>query len=345
MRFIFALLLFTSIYSSTFSQVVNKNQWTLIHERTADWCPFCGGWGWDFKESILSAFENRNVIFLAVHHSGGLQTPTSKNFTENFGGVSQPVFFEGSQSIGVNSSNMTTALDDLKAVVEYNDLNLAFAGVGITAQLDDQNTLKVDATVEILQDIPNGTYYLGLYLVEDIMHNQTGKSGLVLHENVLTKSFFTEDFGNLLGSGPIQAGKTFNFSANLPNIQSNVGNLKVAGIIWARPENDKYIFHNGNMVPVSKISSSNEVTRATFSLIGYQTESGALQVSVNSEKTMGTSTLSVFDASGKIIETLPISRIESGQNTYSLRNIYSSGIVYVTLTSGQEKITKAVVVE
>lgn len=344
MRFILVFLLSATMLTSVHSQVVNKSQWTLVHERTADWCPYCGGWGWDFKESILSNFANRNVLFLAVHHSGGLQTPTSTTFTENFGGVSQPVFFEGSNNMGVNSSNMVKSLEELGAIVEYNDLVPPYAGVGVLAQLDDQKNLRVDASIEVLENIPNGNFYFGLYLVEDIMHSQTGKSGIVLHENVLTKSFFTEDFGKFVGTAPLQKGQTFNFTANLSNVQGKVEDLKVAGIIWSKVDNVKYHFFNGNLVSVSKISATDDITTA-FKINGYQSESGALKVEVQTKKVLNNPTLSVVDVSGKVLETLAISKIDVGSQTFGLRKEFSQGLVYITLTSGGERVTKALVVE
>ena len=79
------ILLFTLfIFSQASAQVVSTKNWTLIHERTASWCPYCGTWGWDMKEQILNKFANENSVFMAVHYSGDLLNPVAEKFGENF---------------------------------------------------------------------------------------------------------------------------------------------------------------------------------------------------------------------------------------------------------------------
>ena len=66
------------------AQQVSDKQWSLIHERTADWCPNCGSWGWDLKTKLIEKLDKKNVVFMASHHSGGLSNPTSVEFGKNF---------------------------------------------------------------------------------------------------------------------------------------------------------------------------------------------------------------------------------------------------------------------
>ena len=56
------------------------------------------GLGFEGQNSYHIQRQEPNI--LAVHYSGGLQTPLTQAFAANFGGVSQPVFFEGSTDIG-----------------------------------------------------------------------------------------------------------------------------------------------------------------------------------------------------------------------------------------------------
>ena len=92
MKNFFILLLFL-IALQVQSQTVSTKNWTLIHERTASWCPYCGTWGWDMKDRILTEFADEEVIFMAVHHSGDLTNPVAQQFGDNFGGFGQPIFF------------------------------------------------------------------------------------------------------------------------------------------------------------------------------------------------------------------------------------------------------------
>ena len=59
MRNVFALLvlIFCALNQSTGQEVSSKN-WTLVHERTADWCPFCGTYGWEMKTRIFEKLLN-----------------------------------------------------------------------------------------------------------------------------------------------------------------------------------------------------------------------------------------------------------------------------------------------
>lgn len=344
MRSFIAIFMISFMTSSLMGQEVSTAQWTLVHERTADWCPYCGGWGWDLKDKIITTFKDKNLIFLAVHYSGGLQTPLTQAFAANFGGVSQPVFFEGSTDIGANSSNISTVITDLGAVVEFNDFSDAYAGVGLDAKLDDDKNLTVNATVEILENVSSSTsnseYYFGLYLAEDVMHSQSGKTGLVLHENVLTKSFFTEDFGKLIAAGQLNKGTVYKYSGTLSNITNSVENLKVVGIIWSKP-NDKYLFFNGNIANVSRISGTNDISNS-LNFTAFQGESGDIKVEVTSDESLAGAQVVLTDNAGKTIAKQSFINGDAGKKSMSFRQNLETGIYYITLTKGDKTLTKSV---
>ena len=136
-KFSLNLGLILLLVSPTLAQEINKQQWTLFHERTADWCPYCGTWGWDFKDKLITEFAGKPVVFAAVHHSGGLANPTSIELGKNFNGTAQPIFYEGGNDMNVSSSDQNTKLEEAKAVVEFNGSLSPFAGIGIDATLDE----------------------------------------------------------------------------------------------------------------------------------------------------------------------------------------------------------------
>jgi hypothetical protein len=114
------ILLFTFfIFSQASAQVVSTKNWTLIHERTASWCPYCGTWGWDMKEQILNKFANENSVFMAVHYSGDLLNPVAEKFGENFVGAGQPLFYVDGFNIGVNSGNISTKISETQAEIDF----------------------------------------------------------------------------------------------------------------------------------------------------------------------------------------------------------------------------------
>jgi len=61
------------------AQEVPEVQKTLISKISADWCPPCGTWAWDLFHDLVNDNDNQAVL-MAVHHSGGLETPTSNAF-------------------------------------------------------------------------------------------------------------------------------------------------------------------------------------------------------------------------------------------------------------------------
>lgn len=53
------------------AQNVTDIQTTLITKRTADWCPYCGSYGWQFTTQLKPKLEGKDAIMWNVHHSGG----------------------------------------------------------------------------------------------------------------------------------------------------------------------------------------------------------------------------------------------------------------------------------
>ncbi|MBK9737802.1 MAG: hypothetical protein IPO92_23845 [Saprospiraceae bacterium] len=97
----------------------------------------------------MNKFVNDNVIFMAVHHSGGLNNPTATAFSNNFEGSGQPIFYADGADLNANSGNVNNVLSDAEAVVGFNSSVPAFAGVGIDASYSlNSKTLTVNSKVE-----------------------------------------------------------------------------------------------------------------------------------------------------------------------------------------------------
>jgi hypothetical protein len=339
--FVFLFITCLSIFNGISQQVDNKS-WTLVHEKTADWCPFCGGWGWQMKNEIFDEFSDDNVIFMAVHHSGGLTNNTAAEISQNFGGAGQPIFFMDGVDLGVNSGNINEKIDDIELVVEFKNNLPAFAGVGINANLSqDADILTVDAKVEFFSDVEGGDYYLGLYLLEDVMNTQAGRSGLQLHKNVLRRSLLNTTFGNALQKGAVSKGTIFNVSATVPNITSERTKLKVVGVIWNKA-NNKYLFFNAKQVNVGIPASADSDVQADINGFKvYQAESGNIHIEAGTLKQV-----TIHDISGKPVytENLSVQNNQSEINNYKL-NAYGlvQGIYIVScLTEDGEMLTKKV---
>lgn len=338
---VFLFLTYLSITNGISQQVDNKS-WTLVHEKTADWCPFCGGWGWQMKNEIFDEFSDDNVIFMAVHHSGGLTNNTAAELSQNFGGAGQPIFFMDGVDLGVNSGNINEKIDEIELVVEFKNSLPAFAGVGINANLSqDSDILTVDAKVEFFSDVEGGDYYLGLYLLEDVMNTQAGRSGLQLHKNVLRRSLLNTTFGNALQKGAVSKGTVFNVTASIPNITSERNKLKVVGIIWNKA-NNKYLFFNAKQVNVGiPASTDSDVQSDINNFKVYQSESGHVHI-----EALNIKHVTLYDISGKPVytESLSAQYNQSEINDYKLNTTGMLPGIYVVscLTNDGTLLTKKV---
>ena len=323
------------------AQEVSKKNWTLIHEKTADWCPFCGTWGWKMKDSILTKFANDNVIFMAVHYSGGLANSTTTEFDSNFGGLSQPVFFVDGTDIDVSSSNINQKLEETSWELDFKSTASVIAGVGINARMSEtEDSLWVDARVEFLEGVTGGEYYFSLYTLEDVNHTQASLPGTPLHKQVLRKSLGPV-FGKKFHSGALAAGTEFTFSEKLGLVTTDRKKLKVAGIIWTKVDN-KYRFFNGNLVSPAIPAATEDSQLEPGALFAYQNEGGQVVVRLPETVTDGDVTLMVSDISGKVLGTKNVKASET-KNPVTIDGNFGSGIHIVTAVSGNKKQSSKVV--
>jgi len=335
------VVLFCAVNQSVGQEVSTKN-WTLLHERTADWCPFCGTWGWEMKTKIFEKFENQNVIFMAVHHSGGLTNSTASDFGKNFTGSGQPIFYEDGVDINVNSNNITQKLEETQWVIDFKDTQETIAGVGINATLNQtNNTLKVDAKVEFFSPVTDGDYYLGLYLVEDLMNTQASRPGLQLHKQVLRRSLLNTTFGTPLQKGAVLKGTIFNVSATVDGVTSSRENYKVVGIIWNKTPN-KYLFFNANMVNVGISASSEDIDNSEIN--AFQSESGSVIVDLSGLKLFNNGKITLTDVTGKTVVSQDITDQNSSRKIY-LEGNFNQGIHIVTVIQGKNKISKKILIQ
>ncbi len=343
MRSVVFLLLIVFCFSyQANSQVVSTKNWTLIHERTADWCPYCGTWGWNLKSQMLDKFANDNVIFMAVHHSGGLNNATATAFGANFPGAGQPIFYVDGVDINATSTNIMQKLDETQLEVDFKASVGALAGVGINANLSQtEKVLTVDAKVEFLSDVEGGDYYFGLYLLEDVMHSQASRNGLQLHKFVLRQSLLNSVFGTPLQKGAVAKGTTFNISATATDIASDREKYKVVGIIWNKV-NNKYIFFNANQVNPGIPAGTAQIDEASFSV--YQSESGNIIVEEAFNQNLDNTYITVSDMAGKILVRQNVSPADTG-GRMTIDGIFLPGVHIVTIFQGTQKRSKKVLIQ
>ncbi|MFN8339898.1 MAG: hypothetical protein U0T36_12860 [Saprospiraceae bacterium] len=338
MKNFFILLLFL-IALQVQSQTVSTKNWTLIHERTASWCPYCGTWGWDMKDRILTEFADEEVIFMAVHHSGDLTNPVAQQFGDNFGGFGQPIFFVDGVNINASSNNIGTKIEETQFELDFKRDQSVFAGVGLKAVLDETTqTLVADTKIEFFTDAEGGDYYLGLYTLEDIQNVQASRTGIQTHKNVLKNSILPNVFNNPLHNGAVTVGTKFSRTDTLKNVTVSADKLKVVGIIWTKV-NGKYLFFNANIVPVTGIKSATNDINNAIDFSAYQSESGNIIVNFDPNTSLSGNVI-VTDLTGNTITSTNTNTAVNGRLT--LNGNFVSGIHIITYNAGKQVVSKKI---
>ncbi|MFZ1704034.1 MAG: Omp28-related outer membrane protein [Saprospiraceae bacterium] len=318
MKKVSLLLIFSMIvFSNTHAQEINKKQWTLFSKTTADWCPNCGTWGWNMNKQLIEKVGDKNSIIWGLHVSGDLTNQTAKDLAANLGVNYHPIFFEGQSNMNVSSGNIPQKLDEAESIVDLNAILDPFAGIGVTATIDDDNTLEVKAEVEFLSNVEMGNYYLGLYLVEDnVVHFQQSIGSNAVHRYILRRSLLSSTFGDNLTSGEVASGAKFNVETTIPNIGGNKTNLKVVAIIWNKSTEGKYRFFNGNQVNVAITSGTNDQDVPFDIFANFQQDN--LSIHFKNEDIVPTIDLTIIDIQGKDIFSTQISNEASWEKSIYL---------------------------
>ena len=348
MRYLFTLFLAVLIGSSLFAQEVEEKQRTLITKRTASWCTFCGTWGWDFKQALLSDNEDK-AVFIAAHYSGDLLTQEAVDLTDNFGGIGQPNFFVGNDRLPAGSSSWPTFQTSTKEFVEANFERAPLANTGISADIDLDGNLFVETKTEFFQE-GDGDYYLSIYLLENnLINNQSGFGANANHSGVLIQSA-SGAFGESIASGTVAAGSTFDKSYTFSGLDfDNTWDYEVVAIIWDLDFGIRQFVNtfslSGNMfaVPVS--------TQNTLASDLYQVSPSLSKDEINirlNDVANAQVNINLFDINGQLIKTLFDGQTRSDLDVQVSKSTLgiSNGTYFIHLNvDGQRAIEKVMFIE
>jgi hypothetical protein len=104
-------------------------------------------------------------------------------------------FFESQTNMNASSSNIAAKLQDAIDIVDFNQLSEPIAGIGMTATIDDNKNISVNANVQFISKADDGRFYLGLYLVEDkLVHSQANQGNNAVPQICAKKQFITKYF-------------------------------------------------------------------------------------------------------------------------------------------------------
>jgi len=307
----------------TNAQEISTEQWTMVTKKTADWCPNCGQWGWDFKNNLIADFENQNVVLWAAHHDGGLETPTSKAVIDNMPSNGQPVFYINLDNMSVFNSNRDAKRDEFGIIVESLNGFEAIVGVGSEAIYDSgTQTITNTSRAKFLVDSDAVDYYLASYLVDDqLIASQSGQGNNAMHSNILLHSFNGVDhFGvNVAQSGASADDEYFvdgilDFSGE-SDVPDYADGYSVVTILWYFVDGN-YTPINLNRQPIAELVSTDDVLH-DVSVAAFHLGAGQVRLNITSEVNIDDATISLFDIQGRTLGSTKAS-IATGDNTIQL---------------------------
>lgn len=305
----------------TNAQEISTEQWTMVTKKTADWCPFCGQWGWEFKNNLIEDFAEDNVVLWAAHHSGGLMTETSKAITDNMPSSGQPVFYINLDNMSVFNSNSAAKRDEFGIVVESLNGFDPIVGVGSDAIFDGEK-ITTTARAKFLVDSGAEDYYLASYLVDDMLiATQSGQGSNAMHSNILLHSFNGDNhFGiNVAENGAsaedeyfVEGELDFTGQSNIPDYTDG---YSVVTILW--------YFVDGNYTPINLNRQSITGSVSTKDLLqnvditAFHLGAGQVALDITSKNNIDDATISLFDIQGRTLGTTQAS-IVAGSNSIQL---------------------------
>lgn len=307
------LFAFILSFSMLRAQEVNTEQWTMISKRTADWCTFCGSWGWNLFEDLIEDNKDKNVILWATHFSGDLANSTSMDFTNSLGGNGQPLFFVNRDNMGVTSGNVSSKREEINLYV--NDLISfqPFAGIGLEANYDN-GLLTVDGKVQFFTSLGEGNFYLSYYLVKDhVIAPQTSQGSMADHRYLMTDEITGNTFGENIVQGAIENNEIFTLTSSKEIENVDIDNDEVVAILWNLRTDGVYEFFNANRVSITSSTGINEPNISGVSLINTRLFADELIVNITTDRDFDNIQTRLLNVSGQQIDT-QLSRAFVGEN-------------------------------
>ncbi len=346
-QFLSILTLIITISYQSQAQEVPEIQRPLITKIAATWCPPCGGWSWDLYHDMIEDNED-NAVLITAHHSGDLVNPVAQDFSENLEAPYQPYIYFNNEDQNATSSNtasVRTAVQD-KVTAASQESPVANAGMDLVLNGDE---LQVQTKTKFFQDA-DGEYYLGVYIIEDLVINfQANQGPNAVHEKILRDAVSSGSFGELLENGSITAGTEFDHSFT-KTLDANwkKEDLEIVAVIWKK-ENDLFQVVNSNISTDIKSPSATADFTIKHANIGIQPTivRSSSVLSIESTADMENTTLNILDTKGTIVARIYQGSISSGTSEFILDRqlIPVAGTYFISLQHKNKILTRPFVVK
>ena len=340
--------LFCSVLNAQ-SIEVPQTKIPMFTKIAADWCPPCGGWGWNFYEGALDDNSAKAMVW-TIHHSGGLTNSTASKLAHNFNIIGQPEFYLDMTKEPVNSSNYTTYFTTLSNQVNNLAAGDPLAQTGLIAAHAD-GELKVVTKTRFFNPTDGGEYRLGVYLVEKLYVGfQQSQGNNAQHKELFRRKLTTDDFGMLLSDQAIAAGTEFSLQTSVPwsEITYPQSNIRIVTVIWKKDGN-RYLAVNTNYTDFIQdgLVSTNERIEPDLTLQIWPNpleDQGSLWL--KNPVQLQRLNIDLFDRSGRLIKNLFNGQVPAGENNlpFSVAGL-PQGSYLIRATTATESIARWAVVK
>lgn len=349
---------------------VPNTQNSILTKKTAQWCPPCGGWAWDFFEDMIA--ENpANTLMISAQIPGGsgsatikLESETSGAITTNFdNNTSRPLFFLNNDNQGVLSFNADEKKGEMLDKIESYAQQPPIVQSGILAEYTADSILVIKTNSRFFQPT-TGVYRIGIYPVEKMkIADQAGQGSEGEHKNVLGQELTNNPFGLLLAEGNVLIDTQVERELTTPlNQLPELSNLIIATIIW-EDLGDSYEIVNTNFTDsfsMQEEQMQDTTTTTTTTFVRSEVEELNLfpnKVLLNSNpeiqiefilgRTYPSVDITAYDLTGRMIHTIYQGNLTAGAQQFTWRpaSYLSKGLYLVKMEIGGEAVIRKVILE
>lgn len=205
----------------------------VVFEYSATWCNPCGVYGYPAMHSIMHHYDDsmHAAVGIFMHPSDDIvnNEPAGQDDIVSFFG------FTGTPSSAVNAGQDTYPTYLEPKVTQALTANpTAKAGVGMSHTVSG-NTVTINTKTVFFDNLPAGTYNLGVYVTEGgIMNYQNGQTDPeVEHNYILRACAGGNAFGTVVAVNPVKGQKFDNtYTVTLPPETRDANNIHVVCVIY-----------------------------------------------------------------------------------------------------------------
>jgi len=307
-RFVLCITLLLATASLLLAQEqisVSSTQKALVTKRTATWCGVCGSFAWDMMKRLEEEFDSTRAVMVKAHHSSSslLHSEVAEAWIDAFeSSFSQPRFYVGEKVIGSGSPTVESTIEER---IEAINIATPVAQAGMNLAYEPlSRRLRVRAAMHFFQSDAEGSFRLGLYLVErSVVEEQSSRSSAATHVNVLRESLTENPFGTLLHSGTTMAGERFNTELfyTLPE-EYDMDNVMILAVIWDDSEDQLQVVNTTGTSSYSLMQTTGvqqPQLAGRFRILGNPV-SDLLQMEVTLEQEYPALNWTIIDATGRV---------------------------------------------